>query len=56
MEENSGVKSPFSQRASHAEHGKIMKSCMKIKISIIKNYTFFSKVGNFYCIIIFGFQ
>ena len=56
VEENLGVKSPFSRCASHAAHGKIMKSCMKIKISIIKNYTFFSKLGNFYCTIIFAFK
>ena len=56
VEEKSGVKSLFSRWASHAAHVKIMKSCMKSKISIIKNYTFFSKLGNSYCIIIFVFK
>ena len=56
VEENLGVKSPFSLCASHAAHGKIMKSCMKIQISIIKNYTFFSKLVNFYFVIIIAFK
>ena len=55
MEEKLGVKPPVSHFSSHAAHGKMMKSYMKSKISIIKNYTFFSKLGNFYCIIIFVF-
>ena len=56
VEENLGVKSPFPRCASHAAHGKIMKSCVKSKVSIIKNCTFFSNFGNSYCIIIFVFK
>ena len=46
VEEKLGVKLPFSHCASHVAGGKIMKSCTKSKISIIKNYALFSKLGH----------